>query len=145
MEHQTALAQLQTSIAKARGDEAEALALAEAARRDRDACASLHDVEHRSLLQVGDIPAVPTNKPYQYILPVGHPINTSLATPINISSPPPLRTRFVQAREDAVRARGELVEVEGRARRASETARNKEHKMRQIKTLSRDQVHALAR
>ena len=94
MEHQTALAQLQTSIAKARGDEAEALALAEAARRDRDACASLHDVEHRSLLQVGDIPAVPTNKPYQYILPVGHPINTSLATPINISSPPPPPNSF---------------------------------------------------
>ena len=43
-----------------------------------------------------------------------------------------------------MRARGELVEVEGRARRAAEGARNEEHKMRQIKTLARDQVlHSL--
>ena len=76
LEHQKALTQLQTSIAKAQGDEAEAVALAEGARRDRDACVALHDVEHRSLLQVGNRPPMHTNTI----------INTSylLIDPINI-------------------------------------------------------------
>ena len=88
-ENQTVLAQLQTTIAKAKGDVAEAMAQTEAARKDRDACVALLDVEHRSLLQVRDTPSIYTNvsinpsfllTPYQYI-PSSHTYQRSSPLP----------------------------------------------------------------